>query len=90
MNSGYSSGWCEESFGFPLTSVEVTCKAKGDEHCTFIMSPPHKIQEHVNRFTSDSKYAVNKKITYDIPTFFERKKVEEEMRNARKKSRRIR
>ena len=47
MNSGYSSGWCEESFGFPLTSVEVTCKAKGDEHCTFIMSPPHKIQEHI-------------------------------------------
>lgn len=85
MNSGYSSGWCEESFGFPLTSVEVTCKAKGDEHCTFIMSPPHKIQEHVNRFTSDSKY-VNKKITYDIPTFFERKKVEEETRNARKKA----
>ncbi|CAN5430439.1 hypothetical protein BH10BAC1_BH10BAC1_14090 [soil metagenome] len=86
MNSGYSSGWCEESFGFPLTAVEVTCKAKGDEHCTFIMSPPHKIQEHVNRFTSDSKYALNKKITYDIPTFFERKKVEEEMRNARKKA----
>ncbi len=85
MNSGYSSGWCEESFGIPLTAVEVTCKAKGDEHCTFIMSPPHKIQEHVNRFTSDSKY-VNKKITYDIPTFFERKKVEEEMRNARKKA----
>ncbi len=85
MNSGYSSGWCEESFGIPLTAVEVTCKAKGDEHCTFIMSPPERIQEHVNRFTSDSKY-VNKKITYDIPTFFERKKVEEEMRNARKKA----
>ena len=85
MNSGYSSGWCEESFGIQLTAVEVTCKAKGDESCTFIMSPPHKIQEHVNRFTSDSKY-ISKKITYDIPTFFERKKVEEEMRNARKKA----
>lgn len=85
MNSGYSSGWCEESFGMPLTAVEVTCKAKGDEHCTFIMSPPHKIQEHVNRFATDSKY-INKKITYDIPTFFERKKVEEEMRNARRKA----
>ena len=85
MNSGYSSGWCEESFGMPLTAVEVTCKAKGDEHCTFIMSPPHKIQEHINRFATDSKY-INNKITYDIPTFFERKKVEEEMRNARKKA----
>ena len=86
MNSGYSSGWCEESFGVPLTAVEVTCKAKGDEHCTFIMSHPNKIQEHINNFTTDSKYAVNKKITYDIQTFFERKKVEEEMRNARKKA----
>jgi signal transduction histidine kinase/ActR/RegA family two-component response regulator/predicted hydrocarbon binding protein len=86
MNSGYSSGWCEESFGIPLTSVEVTCKAKGDEHCTFIMSPPHKIQEHVERFAAGTKLSLNKKIVYDIPTFFERKNVEEEMRNARKKA----
>ncbi|RZM17620.1 MAG: hypothetical protein EOO88_42885, partial [Pedobacter sp.] len=46
MNAGYSSGWCEESFNLPLTAVEVSCRAKGDEQCTFIMSPPEKIQEH--------------------------------------------
>lgn len=86
MNAGYSSGWCEQSFGFPLTAVEVTCKAKGDEKCKFIMSPPHKIQEHVERYTSKSAQLLNKKITYDIPTFFERKKMEEEMQNARKKA----
>ena len=50
MNSGYSSGWCEESFGIPLTAVEVSCTAKGDEHCTFIMSPPNKIQQHLQKF----------------------------------------
>ena len=38
MNAGYSSGWCEQSFGIPLTAVEITCKAKGDENCTFIMT----------------------------------------------------
>lgn len=86
MNAGYSSGWCEESFGIPLTAVEITCKAKGDEKCTFIMSPPHKIQEHIERFTANTNLNFNKKITYDIPTFFERKKVEEEMQNARKKA----
>jgi signal transduction histidine kinase/CheY-like chemotaxis protein len=86
MNSGYSSGWCEESFGIPLTAVEVTCKAKGDENCTFIMSPPHRIQEHVNSFNADSKYASKGKIVYDIPTFFERKKVEEEMQKARERA----
>ncbi|MDQ3048299.1 MAG: ATP-binding protein [Bacteroidota bacterium] len=86
MNAGYSSGWCEQSFGMPLTAVEVTCKAKGDEHCTFIMSPPHLIQAHVERFAAGKLYSLNKKISYDIPTFFERKKVEEEMRNARRKA----
>jgi len=85
MNAGYSSGWCEQSFGIPLTAVEVTCKAKGDDACTFIMSPPHKIKEHLRKFESDSSL-INKKISYDIPTFFERKKVEEEMKNARVKA----
>jgi signal transduction histidine kinase/CheY-like chemotaxis protein/predicted hydrocarbon binding protein len=83
MNAGYSSGWCEQSYGLPLTSVEITCKAKGDEHCTFIMSPPHRIQEHVKRYTSKAVQTLHKKIDYDIPTFFERKKVEEEMQNAK-------
>jgi CheY-like chemotaxis protein/nitrogen-specific signal transduction histidine kinase/predicted hydrocarbon binding protein len=86
MNAGYSSGWCEQSFGFPLTAVEVSCKAKGDDKCTFIMSPPHKIQKHVENYTSLSHDSVSKKTGYDIPTFFERKQVEEEMRNARAKA----
>ncbi|OFY83186.1 MAG: hypothetical protein A3F72_21480 [Bacteroidetes bacterium RIFCSPLOWO2_12_FULL_35_15] len=77
MNAGYSSGWCEESFGMPLTAVEVTCKAKGDEHCTFIMAPPDKIEGYLERYSKVSEKQFNKKITYEIPTFFERKKVEE-------------
>ncbi len=85
MNAGYSSGWCEQSFGMQLTSVEVTCKAKGDDNCTFIMSPPHKIQEHLNRFHAGAA-TINEKMSYDIPTFFERKKVEEEMQIARLKA----
>jgi signal transduction histidine kinase/CheY-like chemotaxis protein/predicted hydrocarbon binding protein len=86
MNAGYSSGWCEQSFGMPLTAVEVTCKAKGDKSCTFIMSPPQKIQQHVENYTAHSQQLLNKKINYDIPTFFERKKVEEEMLKARAKA----
>ncbi|MEO6253910.1 MAG: V4R domain-containing protein, partial [Ferruginibacter sp.] len=68
MNAGYSSGWCEESFGIALTAAEVTCTAKGDEHCTFIMSPPHKIQEHLERFNKDNKNKYSKKEQYEIPT----------------------
>jgi signal transduction histidine kinase/CheY-like chemotaxis protein/predicted hydrocarbon binding protein/HPt (histidine-containing phosphotransfer) domain-containing protein len=83
MNAGYSSGWCEESFGIPLTAVEVSCAAKGDESCTFIMSPPHKIQEHLEKFHKLSKKEYTKMERYDIPTFFDRKRVEEEMQKSR-------
>jgi PAS domain S-box-containing protein len=79
MNAGYSSGWCEESFGIPLTAVEVTCKAKGDKNCTFIMAPPHKIAEHVQKYTQQLKGVSEKKFTYEIPTFFERRKIEEQL-----------
>ena len=83
MNCGYSSGWCEESFGLSLTAVEITCKAKGDEHCTFIMAPPHKIPEYLEKY-SKGKVTGNDggKNSYDIPTFFERKKTEEELKSA--------
>jgi len=83
MNAGYSSGWCEESFGIPLTAAEVTCTAKGDAHCTFIMSPPDKIQEHLDRYNIDNKKNYTQKEAYNIPTFFERKKVEEEMQKSK-------
>ncbi|MBN8696889.1 MAG: response regulator [Bacteroidetes bacterium] len=85
MNAGYSSGWCEQSFGMPLTAVEVTCKAKGDDMCRFIMSPPHKIEAHIKKY-EDAMSGRNEEIVYDIPTFFERKRVEEEMEKARVKA----
>lgn len=79
MNAGYSSGWCEESFGLQLTAVEITCRAKGDKTCTFIMAPPHKIEEHIEQYKLKSPLLHNKKLHYDIPTFFERKKLEQQL-----------
>ncbi len=38
INAGYSAGWCGESFGISLEAREITCEAKGDERCTFLMS----------------------------------------------------
>lgn len=83
MSTGYSSGWCEESFGIPLTAVEVTCRAKGDEHCTFIMSPPHKIEEHIQQFAKTHRKHRIAKTPPEIPTFFIRKTMEEQMEKAR-------
>lgn len=75
MNSGYSSGWCEESFGIPLTAVEISCRAKGDKHCTFIMAPPNKIGQYLKL---DKKRHTDLSVT--IPSFLERKTIEEKIK----------
>ncbi|MDF2449803.1 MAG: hypothetical protein K0R26_2307 [Bacteroidota bacterium] len=77
MNAGYSSGWCEQSYGIELTSVEITSRAKGDKNCTFIMAPPDRIGEYLEK--EQLKYKPVKK--YDIPLFFERKKSEEKIKS---------
>ncbi len=74
MNAAYSSGWCQESFGIPLTAVEITCRAKGDKNCTFIMAHPEKINSFLEKEMSAHK--IKKKP--EVPFFFERKKIEEE------------
>ena len=84
MSAGYSSGWCEESFGFELTAVEISCKAAGDENCTFIMAQPNEIEKHLASHIPAARKS--KKSTFRIPTFFERKRVEEEMKTARRKA----
>ena len=76
MNAGYSSGWCEESFGFDLTAVEISCRAKGDDNCTFIMAPPHMIDSYIDKSPS------GRNSKYEVPLFFERKKAEEKIRQS--------
>ncbi|MCP3898678.1 MAG: hypothetical protein GY707_02965, partial [Desulfobacteraceae bacterium] len=80
MNSGYSSGWCEESFGVPLVAVEVECQAKGDRHCRFIMAHPSKIKDYINKYAERAyfKYEYYEKI--DVPEFFKRKRLEDELK----------
>jgi two-component sensor histidine kinase len=70
MNAAYSSGWCEASFGMPLTAVEIACRARGDANCSFIMAPPHRIQAYLDAEISGNT-------TYhrppETPLFFNRK-----------------
>jgi len=83
MNAGYSSGWCEESFGVSLSATEISCKACGDEHCTFIMAPPHRLREYVEHALSDATQEERRRIIGAIPTLFERKEAEERLLTAR-------
>lgn len=77
MNCGYSSGWCEESFGIPLTAVEIECEAHGAEHCAFIMAPPDKIHEYLKQEATQRRTS-----EYDIPVFFERKYSEDQLKES--------
>jgi signal transduction histidine kinase/CheY-like chemotaxis protein len=83
MNAGYSSGWCEESFGRSLVANEVLCKARGDEFCRFIMAPPERIEERVEEYLADKPNIATRVRGYEIPDFFARKSMEEELRATR-------
>ncbi|AKU99105.1 hypothetical protein AKJ09_05769 [Labilithrix luteola] len=50
MNAGYSAGWCEVSFGVELRAEEITCRARGDEKCIFVMAPPQFIEQRSREF----------------------------------------
>jgi len=52
MNAGYSAGWCEVSFGVELAAKEITCRARGDAQCIFVMSPPKKLPTYVKEYTA--------------------------------------
>ncbi len=93
MNCGYSSGWCEESFGLPLVAAEVRCVACGDAHCRFIMAPPSRIEEHIARFHERARGGAGgtggggaprgtRRAGAIVPEFFQRKRLEEALREA--------
>jgi diguanylate cyclase (GGDEF)-like protein/PAS domain S-box-containing protein len=85
MNAGYSSGWCEESFGIQLVAAEIECQAAGDEHCRFVMAPPGRMEEHLFRWARAENGAARgtpRRGAVSVPEFFQRKRMEEELRKS--------
>jgi len=83
MNAGYSSGWCEQSYDVPLVATEITCRARGDEHCRFIMAPPSRIQGHLDRMHAAGLVpAHGSDDRLEVPEFFKRKRLEDELHRA--------
>jgi son of sevenless-like protein len=50
MNAGYSAGWCQVSFGVELKAEEITCRAKGDDRCIFVMAHPKNFDRLVAEY----------------------------------------
>jgi PAS domain S-box-containing protein len=83
MNAGYSSGWCEESFGVPLVAVEMECLAAGGSRCRFIMAPPSRIEEHLARLAKKRRVGrLPSASKVSVPEFFQRKRMEDELRRS--------
>lgn len=80
MNAGYSSGWCEESFGVTLIASEIMCKAKGDQACRFIMAHPEKIEGYIREYLKKEPGQKERIANYHIPGFFARKQMEEALK----------
>jgi len=78
MNAGYSSGWCEESFGVNLVASEILCKAKGDDCCRFIMAPPHRIEGHIEQYSVANPKLARRIAPYEVHNFFKRQQEAEQ------------
>jgi PAS domain S-box-containing protein len=70
MSAGYSSGWCEHSFGLPLIATEILCRAKGDEACRFIMAPPARIESRIAGYLERNPQLARRVVNYHMPGFF--------------------
>ncbi len=70
MSAGYSSGWCEESFGIPLVASEIMCRARGDSACRFIMAHPSNIAQHVQAYFSSHPDISDNAMHYRTGGFF--------------------
>jgi predicted hydrocarbon binding protein len=49
FSAGYSAGWCSEAYSISVHSREMTCTARGDERCEFIMAPSKKLDEYAHK-----------------------------------------
>jgi signal transduction histidine kinase/predicted hydrocarbon binding protein len=78
MNAGYSSGWCEESFGIPLVASEIMCRAKGDSACRFIMAHPSKIAQYIQAYLQEHPDISDNATRYRTGGFFQERKQAEQ------------
>jgi predicted hydrocarbon binding protein len=82
MNAGYSSGWCEESFGIPLVASEIMCKARGDSTCRFIMAQPSRIAQYLHDYLRSHPEIPDNAMLYKTGGFIQEfKRAQDALRN---------
>jgi PAS domain S-box-containing protein len=90
MSAGYSSGWCEESFGIPLVASEIMCKAKGDSACRFIMAHPSKITQYLQAYLHSHPEIPDNATLYRTGGFFQEfKQAQDSLRKSEERFRTV-
>jgi PAS domain S-box-containing protein len=87
MSAGYSSGWLSESCEMDVVSTEITCRARGDENCCFVMAHPEHIEEEVADYLEREPELAEDVSHYNVPGFFERKRIEAALREQKEQYR---
>jgi len=67
MNSGYTAGWLQEALGIDLDCAEITCQAKGDEFCEFVLASPEKLESYVKTHIDKIKASQPQSNTTSVP-----------------------
>ncbi|MBN2019803.1 MAG: PAS domain S-box protein [Sedimentisphaerales bacterium] len=90
MNAGYSSGWCEESFGIPLVASEIMCKARGDSACRFIMAHPRKMAQYLQAYLRSHPEISDNATIYRTGGFFRQlKQTQDDLRKSEERFKQI-
>jgi PAS domain S-box-containing protein len=90
MNAGYSSGWCEESFGIPLVASEIMCKARGDSACRFIMAHPSRIAQYLQAYLRSHPEISDNAMLYRTGGFFQEfKQAQEALRKSEERFKQV-
>ncbi|MGM0557693.1 MAG: ATP-binding protein [Myxococcota bacterium] len=87
MSAGYSSGWLSESCEIDVVATEITCRARGDENCCFVMAHPDRIEEEVADYLEREPEVAEHVSHYNVPGFFERKRIEAALREQKEQYR---
>eukprot|EP01117_Protostelium_nocturnum_P007861 TRINITY_DN280_c0_g1_i1.p1 TRINITY_DN280_c0_g1~~TRINITY_DN280_c0_g1_i1.p1 ORF type:complete len:1022 (-),score=377.69 TRINITY_DN280_c0_g1_i1:131-3196(-) len=56
LTAGYISGWMSEAFSTNLEVVEVSCRKRGRECCTFLVTSKSKMEDEVKKFLAEIQH----------------------------------
>lgn len=54
LSCGYYSGWIEDVLGFPVTTAEILCRARGDSTCLFVSSASKLLESKVKEMAAEN------------------------------------